>query len=155
MAFNTRSTLALITGIYALAVVFSIQYALGRIAVPSLAGEMLRIHASAFILGFAAGFVCARLIGRPDLPGFLIWFATAVIATLLGAILPPILSGWPITIRTMLGGGDLMTGLQSLASVPALGIAFVAGAVYFNKIIAVIWVIGLIVTHAIARRIRM
>jgi hypothetical protein len=155
MQLNTRAALALITGTYAAAVVFSIQYALGRAAIPTLGGEMAQHLVTTFLLGFAAGFVSARWIGRANMAGFLIWLAVALIATLLGAILPPILSGWPITIRTMINGGDMMTGLQSLASVPALGIAFLAGAVYFNKIIAVVWVLGLITAHGVARRFRM
>lgn len=154
MQLKTRLALALITGTYALFVVFSIQYTLGRVAIPSLAGEMIRIHATTFLLGFAAGFVSARFVGRANMLGFLIWLAVVVVATLIGAILPPIQAAWPITIRTMLDGGDMMTGLKSLASVPALGIAFVAGAVYFNKLIAVVWVLGLIVSHTVARRFR-
>lgn len=144
----------MICGTFVLTVVFSIQYALGRIAVPSLAGEMIRIHATAFLFGFVTGFTSARLIGRADLPGFLIWVAVALIATVIGSILPPVLSGWPVIFRTMFDGGDVMAGLQSLASVPALGIAYVAGAVYFNKLIAVVWVLGLIISHAVARRFR-
>lgn len=152
MQLKTRAALALIIGTYALVVVFTIQYALGRVAIPSLAGELIRIYAAAFLLGFVAGFSSARFVGMANLSGFLTWFVVALAATLLGAMLPPILSAWPITIRTMLDGGDIMAGLQSLASVPALGIAFVAGAVYLNKIIAVIWILGLIITHTVARR---
>ncbi|MGR3662451.1 MAG: hypothetical protein ACU0CA_14915 [Paracoccaceae bacterium] len=154
MQIKSRLALALIAGLYAVAVVFTFEYALGRLAISALAGEMLRIHLFAFVTASAAGFATARLIGLPGWSGFLIWTVIVVLATLIGAALPAILSGWPITIRNLAAGGDFEAGMKSLLSMPALGIAFLSGAVYFNKIIAVIWGIGLIIAHAIARRVR-
>lgn len=158
MYLRARLIIAALIGVYGLAVMLAMTLlAVGPNPPPS--SNVFLILLYVFPAASLAGFITAPLFGHYHLGGVAISLFGSVVSTGIAASIVTLVIGGPDLVVDALGRGAFGVGaffavINDLVFAAAMGVIAVTVVIWSKSSVLVLWFIGMIATHSLARRVR-
>lgn len=150
---KSRLTIAVIIGFYGLTVMASFNFsALGLQALAF--GNLSALSPYVFSAAALAGYVAAPLFGHYSAGGLAISFFGGLVSTCMAVCLAVLLISGPGVIDTAIATGDFVAAFKAVLVGMVLSVLAVVEGIYQNVPVLIIWIAGLVASHAAARLIR-